>query len=136
VPRIDALQDLLFSSKGKCGRPGNSGPVWHIRYGGVSRYLRAWADQAHLASKNVDELRQFVDSKPAQDTTKGRNSLIATFGEAWSSIILMPFGHAPELVDMEESASTSDAPLGEEHMTLRTQSHTGADQKHRQRKCA
>ncbi len=136
MPRVDAAQDLLFSPKGQCGRTGNPGPVWHIRYRRILRQLRAGADQAHIASKNIDELRQFVQLESAQNTAEFGYALIALFGEPWTGMISRPLGHAPEFVNRKEAASQADTLLYKQRIALRTKSHTGGDRKHRKRQQA
>jgi hypothetical protein len=65
----------------------------------IARRERTWADRAHLAFQNIDELRDLVESgRPQHSADAGRASV----------------SHRPDLEDGEESAVVPETLLAEQ----------------------
>ena len=96
------------------------------------RALGTRAHQAHLASKHVDELREFVDPELAEDPADARDPRIVVAGPDRAGELLGVRSHRPELDEHEGLRSQAQPLLLEEHrppgVHLDEQRHQGKHQ--------
>ena len=108
------------------------------------RERRARTDERHVAAENIDELRQFVDARGADDLADAGDARVALAGIDAGAGVLRADGHAAKLQNFKNLAVLAEALLPEEHRAGRieldgsgNQSHrNGADDQHRQRERA
>src|SRR6266852_3493024 len=81
--------------------------------------LRARAHTAHVAFHDVDQLRQLVKARSAQEAAESRGARVAGLRDHGAGLPLGIRDHRPEFVDDERSAIKSGAFLPEKHGTLR-----------------
>ncbi|MNG20269.1 hypothetical protein D3C84_1045090 [compost metagenome] len=94
------------------------------------RQRRSWADQAHLAFKDVDQLRQLINACLANKAANARNARVAFHFEHGSLnlVLLQQFfqsflcirHHGTELVHSKGFLILTDSCLTEEDLCSRT----------------
>src|SRR5262249_33977982 len=62
------------------------------------KYLRAWANEAHLPRQHVEELRQLIEAAQSQESTQGSNPMFV--GNSGSTGQTHRVCHRPELENM------------------------------------
>src|SRR5262249_39642857 len=67
------------------------------------RTLRPRAHKIHIASKHVDELRQFVEAELAHDSTDACDARIIFLCPHWARIVLRSNSHRAKLDYLERS---------------------------------
>lgn len=109
-----AGQQLFLVTVGQGGRAGDAGAHGQdaALFGGVEGdvawILRPRTDQAHVADQDVDQLRQFVQFGPAQETPHAGDAWIASGGDA-RPLAVRADNHAAEFVEAEGPAILADA---------------------------
>src|SRR5471032_548075 len=89
----------------------------------VFERMRTRSDHRHVAAQYVEELRQFVQARAAQETAYARDPRVAAFRLFDYARFLRMNAHGAELVDGEDAAIRAFAALLEEHRTTRTELH-------------
>jgi len=96
------------------------------------RSMRPRADKRHAALKNVQQLRQLIDTESAQKPADRRYSRIVFRGRLTGAEIRLVRVHAAELEDVDGLIVESDPWLNEEHRTRAGQpNEKRRDQEHR-----
>src|SRR3954471_13883372 len=94
--------------------PGNQLPVFVV----VDHGVRTRSDKRHFATQHIQELRKFIDARPAEPTAQPRDSLVI------ASCLLhlgppLHYRHGSELEDPEFLVVKAIAKLGKEHRSSR-----------------
>lgn len=74
--------------------------------------LRAWPYQAHIAQKNIPELRQFINLRLPQNSPNPRHSRIPPHRDERSALTSF---HRAEFAEMEYTPHPPNTPLPEYH---------------------
>jgi hypothetical protein len=69
------------------------------------------ADDRHLAAQHVDEVRQLVEARPAQQAPDTRDARVALRDRQAAADVLGAGDHRPQLEDVEGLAVAADAAL-------------------------
>ncbi len=96
------------------------------------RYGRPGADEGHLATQNVDQLRQLIQARSPEPATNASDPWIVLDLEKLAIAVLVEVlkvglqtlrlgYHRPELVDPENTTTHTHPPLSEEHFTGRAE---------------
>src|SRR5439155_16750315 len=85
--------------------------------------LRPRADETHVPDDHIPELRQFVETSPAQQTPDARDASVARLRPDRSGTRLRVLAHRSNFVDVEQAAVLSDALLPIQRRTLGTRLH-------------
>ena len=105
-------------------------PRWRV---GVLRDLRrdrrARADDRHLAAQDVDEVRQLVDRRAAQQRADARDARVAGVDGEAGAELLGAVDHRAQLQDVELAPVAADAALAVDRLALGLQ----ADRDERER---
>src|SRR5215470_10364315 len=88
--------------------------------------FRTRADEFHVATKHVPELRDFVQARAAQESADRSNARIVIARPGRPAICLCIGAHGPKLVTMEDSVPEPNSLLPVERWPWRRQ----FDQKH------
>src|SRR5438552_1511886 len=78
---------------------------------GVFAHFRTRPHNGHLAAQHIEDLRQFVQTRPSQKAAEARNSKVSRACPIASGLS----GHGAEFANPEYSSVASDAILTEEH---------------------
>src|SRR5947207_1471702 len=79
---------------------------------GEVRALRPWPDEGHLSTEHVDELRQLVDTGPAEEATHRRHSSVGIRRPGGVALVVLVEG--PKLQQLEDLPSLTDSRLSEQ----------------------
>ena len=85
----------------------------------ITGYFGPGPDDAHVAAKDVPQLRELIQFVAAQETPHGRNALVGTHGE--QALLVRPGVHAAEFEQLKGLAMTTNAGLAIKDTTPRTQ---------------
>src|SRR3546814_8385641 len=86
--------------------------------------VRTRADQRHVALENVDELRQLVEARPAQEAPHPRHPAVVAPGQHLGIGVGQVVMHGPELPAIEQIVVEAVALLPEKHRPARSEEHT------------
>src|SRR5678816_1586830 len=92
----------------------------------VFKHVRPGTNDAHLTAEHVEELRQFIDAKPAHPTSESEHSGIGRCG--LQMLVVIVEVHRPELENVEGLEPNACAPLLEEQWTGRLPEMDQADE--------
>lgn len=93
------------------------------------------ADDAHVAGKDVEDLRKFVDRKFAHHAADARDALVGVLKKMGRDIARSIDAHGPELQDVEVGLMDADSLLAEEDRAARVELDRDDDsQEERQKK--
>src|SRR5579864_1479566 len=93
-------------------------------------HLRPWADDAHVAQKDIEELRQFVKIQLAEE---GSDTCASGIVGRCPAPLWLPWGqclHRAELEHAKDPAIQSDAVLREQDRSRTFPLDCNCDQKH------
>src|SRR5262245_24218174 len=77
--------------------------------------MRPGADQAHLTLEHVPELRELVETNPAQDAPEWRHPRVIRQRRAVTTVIAAFIPHGTKLVTVELLVILPNTPLHEQH---------------------
>lgn len=98
----------------------------------VCRGVRPRPDEAHGAGQHIEELRQFVQGKPAQEPSHAGDTIVITAGLP-ELVTVLGHGHGPEFPDLDLLAAQAMAPLPKQHGAGRTEPHGQGNAEHERR---
>src|SRR5690349_23101007 len=90
---------------------------------GEFRSFGPWSDEAHLATKNVPQLRQFIQARTPQIISHTGTARIVRYGPDSSQVVFGIFSHRPELDNREWLAAKSNTGLPVKDGTLVAQTY-------------
>src|SRR5262245_4736187 len=103
------------------GDPGSDDVPEHVERDSLlkladeDRAFRARPDQAHVTAQDVDELRELVEPRLAQEASQARDAGVADLGPDGSGLALGVDVHRAQLEEHEHAAVLAHALLPEEH---------------------
>ena len=74
--------------------------------------FRPWTNKGHVTQKHVPQLRQFIESRPPEQSANRRYAGIARRGPDRSSALLRVRPHRTKLVNGKQTAVPADSLLG------------------------
>src|ERR1700739_1073037 len=92
--------------------------------------VRAWADERHVPTNHIDELRQFVETGPAQDSAKPRDARIISYCALRPGWIRAISTHRAQLEDLDHLVVKPKAFLYEENWSSAVQLNQYRGQRH------
>ena len=87
--------------------------------------LRAWSNEAHLASENIPKLGQFIEAALAEEGTESGDAMVAN---ARVDVAFGRFAHSAKLPHGEDAPAESNPRLAEDCRTAAFQANGGGDQ--------
>jgi hypothetical protein len=125
--QLDALRPRQGGTAvdlGPAGDPGADRQPSQLALGvlrDLVRQRRARPDDRHLPAQDVDEVRQLVERRAAQELADPRDARVALVDGQAGADVLGAGDHRAQLEDVELVAVLADAPLAVDHAAARLQ---------------
>ncbi len=95
--------------------------------------MRAWPDQRHLAAQHVEQLRQFIERKAAEERADAGNPRVVAGRLAQMPLVRCVMGHRAEFQGFEGQVAVSCSTLAKQDRARAVDANQQSDQQHRHR---